>query len=141
MNNGASFPERLQNAFTSRSPDVLGLVDDLLELSREHTLQLDFRDGHFHIQPLGAEPETSIDVPLAKSIFRMMIARVAALCNERVPNSVSPYGGEGELWIRSDPSVVFRVAFTNTPSEQRLELSCLGDDRDEAKTLTIHHVT
>jgi hypothetical protein len=52
-----------------------------------------------------------------------MLARVAALCNEKCPNSLSPYGGQGELTVDADPAMVLRVAFTNTPGELNLELA------------------
>ena len=58
--------------------------------------------------------------------------RLAALCNEQSPGSVSPYGGEGELSIGTNPSAVFRVAFTNTPGEQVLELRLSEDDKSRA---------
>jgi hypothetical protein len=48
---------------------------------------------------------------------------VAALCNERMPISVSPYGGRGEVAVDADPARVIRVAFVNTPEEQSLELT------------------
>ena len=42
--------------------------------------------------------------------------------------SVSLYGGEGELSVGVDPPAVFRVTFTNTPGEQRLEVHQVMDD-------------
>src|SRR5208282_5382429 len=60
---------------------------------------------------------------LRKSVFRAILARVAVLCNERSPNSVSPYGGQGEVSVGADPAMTFRVEFANTPDEQRLELT------------------
>jgi hypothetical protein len=44
------------------------------------------------------------------------------LCNEQRPNSVSLYGGRGELSIHRKPAALLRVAFANTPDEQYLEL-------------------
>jgi len=74
------------------------------------------------VRSLGDEAQQMLDVPLRKSTFRAILARVAVLCNERVPNSVSPYGGQGELAMGANPTVVFRVAFVNTPAAQKLEL-------------------
>jgi len=54
---------------------------------------------------------------------------MAALCNERNPNSVTPYGGEGELASSTDSSVSFHVAFANTPAEQKLAIRCLTSSR------------
>jgi hypothetical protein len=70
------------------------------------------------------EPEP-IAVPIPKSAFRAMLARLAALCNERAPASTSPYGGEGELLVGTD-AAAFRIAFTNTPGAQRAEVRFVG---------------
>jgi hypothetical protein len=40
-----------------------------------------------------------------------------------VPDSVSPYGGTGELTVPGDPPTTTRVVFVNTPDEQRVELT------------------
>jgi hypothetical protein len=57
---------------------------------------------------------------------------MAALCNERIPGAVSPYGGEGELSVGTSPPAIFRVAFTNTPGEQRLKVRRPADHEDGA---------
>ena len=49
------------------------------------------------------------------------------LCNERSPNSVSPYGGEGLLAVEGNPITYFQVAFVNTPEKQHLKLKRLGE--------------
>ncbi len=79
---------------------------------------------------LQGQPPESTDLPLPKSVFRALLARIAALCNERVPNSVSPYGGEGEIVLDTVASAVFRVEFTNTPAVQRLEIKSVVSDKD-----------
>ena len=88
--------------------------------------------GACRITSLGAEPYHAAEIPLGKTVFRAMLARIAALCNERTPNSVSPYGGEGEFSIWTEPPTVFHVAFTNTPDEQRIELIHVRDGKDRA---------
>jgi hypothetical protein len=55
-------------------------------------------------------------------VFRDVLARLAVLCNERTPNSVSPYGGQGEVSVGPNPVAVFQVDFVNSPAEQRLHL-------------------
>ncbi len=128
MNHASPFPERLQRAFEPDRRGVVGLVDDLLSLCREQGLQLDWQANRCRVRPLGAQPQESTEVPLPKSVFRAILARMAVLCNERIPDSVSPYGGEGELSICTNPPTVFRVAFINTPGEQRLEVRRFTDD-------------
>src|SRR5438552_15960180 len=94
---------------------VVGLVNDLLAACREHGLQIDWEGDRCRVRSAGGDWEEVADVPVRKSAFRAILARVAALCNERTPNSVSPYGGQGELSTGTNPPGVFRVVFTNTP--------------------------
>jgi hypothetical protein len=110
---------------------VVGLVDDLMRLCQEHGLQLDWQAASCRVCSLTDGWEEVIDRPLRKSAFRALLARVAALCNERNPDSVSPYGGQGELAIGPDPAAVFRVSFANTPDEQWLQLVRVGSGPEE----------
>jgi hypothetical protein len=123
MNMPLTSPERLSRALTTPTRGVLGLVDDLLAMSREHGLQLDWQAGNCRVRFLEAGPAGWIEVPIRKSVVRAALARVAVLCNQRNPNSVSPYGGQRELLVGTDPTTVIRVAFVNTPDEQSLELA------------------
>jgi hypothetical protein len=132
MNDLSPFPERLRSAFEPTQRGVAGLVDNLLDLCPQQGLQLDWQADRCLVRPLGAAPQESAELPLPKSVFRAILARVAVLCNQRAPNSVSPYGGVGELAVGTSPPTVFRVVFTNTPGEQGLELRRLADDRDGA---------
>src|SRR5438132_1432009 len=102
---------------------VAGLVDELLTLCQEHDLQLDWQADRCRVRSRKGDWEELIDVPVRKSVFRAILARMAALCNERTPNSVSPYGGQGEFSASTNSPAVFRVTFSNTPAEQRLELT------------------
>src|SRR5271157_18049 len=120
MNAPSSSLQQLHHALATPTRDVVGLVDEVLALCQEHGLQLDWQEGGCHIRSSGGEPEGTIDVPLRKSVFRAILARVAVLCNERSPNSVSPYGGQGEVSVGANPAMTFRVEFANTPDEQRL---------------------
>jgi hypothetical protein len=102
---------------------VAGLVDDLLSVWQEHALQLDWQPDRCRVRVAGGDWDEVPDVGLRRSVFRAVLARVAVLCNERSPNSVSPYGGQGELSLGTSPPAVFRVTFANTPAEQKLELT------------------
>lgn len=99
---------------------VVPLVEELLRLCKQQRLELDWQAERCLVRSAGGEEV--IDRPLRKSAFRAVLARVAALCNEGKPGSVSPYGGEGELPVEGDPAAVFRVSFVNTTEEQRLHV-------------------
>ncbi|MCI0740035.1 MAG: hypothetical protein L0Y72_13400 [Gemmataceae bacterium] len=101
---------------------VVGVVDEMLEFCRQRGLQLDWQSDRCRVRSVGGDWEELLDAPLRKSVFRAIIARVAALCNEHTPNSVSPYGGQGMLSVGPNPAQVFRVVFVNTPAEQKLAL-------------------
>jgi hypothetical protein len=122
------FAERVQKAFTPTPQGVVGLVDDLLSLCRVHQLRIHFRDGHCSVRRLGADDRDALDLPLPKSVFRAVLARVAAICNEQHPQSVTPYRGEGEVAVpppispNGVPPSTCYVSFTNTPAEQHLEV-------------------
>jgi hypothetical protein len=137
MNNGSPFSERIQAAFRPTGRGVVGVVDKLLGVCQEQGLQLDWHANQCQVRSLGPEPHDSTDVPLQKSVFRAILARMAALCNERSPNSVSPYGGEGELSIGADPPTILLVAFTNKPGEQRLEVRRRSDKKVEQVLATL----
>jgi hypothetical protein len=64
--------------------------------------------------------------PLPPAAFRTILARIAVLCNQRSPDSVTPYGGEGQLALAGQPSTVFQVAFVNTPDKQHMKLKSLA---------------
>jgi hypothetical protein len=122
MNMPFHVQETLRDAVNNPTRGVVGLVDDLLKVCQEHALQVDWRADLWRVRPLAGGPDELIDQPPRKSVFRAVLARVAALCNERRPNSVSPYGGHGTLSIGPDDATVFQVSFANTPDEQWLKM-------------------
>lgn len=128
--NTLSFEDRLRSAFKPTERSVIGLVDDLLGLCQEQGLQLDWNVDHCRVRTIGNGPRESTQISIPRYVFRAILARLAVLCNERTPNSVSPYRGEGELAVQTNPPTVLRVAFANTPGEQRfeIELAATADD-------------
>jgi hypothetical protein len=130
MNTTSPVSGRLHRVLLQPSHGIAGLVDDLLGLCREHGLQLDWQADRCRVRCGAGDWEELVDLPLRKSVFWAILARLAALCNERMPNSVSPYGGQGELSFGADPPALFRVRFANTPAEQKLELTAAPSDAD-----------
>jgi len=144
MSNPSSLPARLQSALLAPNRGVLGLVDELLAISRDHSLHVAWEGGRCRVQFVEGGLAGQIEVPLQKTVLRAALARVAVLCNERLPNSVSLYGGQGELLLDADPTKTIRVLFINTPDEQILELSSVqlgapppnGEENKEEKDKT-----
>jgi hypothetical protein len=129
MSNPLPFAESIRQAFQPTKRGVIGVVDDLLGLCQKQEIQLDWHANQCRVRSVGLDPQESIAVPLPKTVFRALLARLAALCNERNPGSVSPYGGEGELTVGVNPATVCRVTFTNTPREQRVQLTRIQKDK------------
>jgi hypothetical protein len=130
MNHNSQLAERIRKVFQPTERGVIGLDNSLLELSRGHRLRFEFQDNERHVRPSDSDIQDSIDVPLSRSVFRAILARVATLCNEQVPNAVTPYRGEGEISVCTNPPATFRVAFTNTPAVQQLELEYVRHSGD-----------
>lgn len=92
----------------------------------------------------GANPQESLDIPLPKSVFRAALARVAAVCNEQDPQSVTPYRGEGDIVVLPLETSFSRnvistccVSFTNTPSDQQLEMRFSRSSVAEGNRFTV----
>jgi hypothetical protein len=141
MIHSTPFVERVQNAFQPTPRGVVGLVDDLLSLCQAHQLRINFRDGHCSVRRLGAEEQESLDIPLPKSVFRAALARIAAICNEKRPHSVTPYRGEGEIVVpallNGVSSSACHVSFTNTPADQQLEIRFSRSSVTEGNRFTV----
>jgi hypothetical protein len=131
MSNPPPFEDLIRPVFSPTQRGVAGLVDDLLRICRDRGLQLDWHAGQCRIRSIGVVPEEAIEVPLPRSVFRAILARLAALCDERGPGSVSPYGGEGELAVGVAPVILCAVTFTNTPGEQRVQLTRVEEKENQ----------
>jgi len=126
MNTPPQLSDAITRVIEHPTGGVLGLVDELLALCPEQGLRLEWQGDHCHIQTFEKDLATAFDVSLRKSVFRAILARFAALCNERMANSVSPYGGHGSFSIATNPAKLFRIAFANTTGEQKLEVKHSG---------------
>jgi len=116
----ATLEGMLQSAFTPSERAIVGLVDDLLEACPHTGLCLKWSDGRCWVRDL-IEQKPIMEAVIPRSVFRAALSRIAALCNQTKPNSVSAYGGNGELCTNA--GATFTASFVNTPAEQRLELS------------------
>jgi hypothetical protein len=114
--------DRLRRAFAPTQGGIVGLADQLLAACVGSDVEFK-RVGNRWVCNWTVNGETSEAlVPLPPAAFRTILARIAVLCNEYSPNAVTPYGGEGLLTVTGPTPTVVRVAFVNTPNEQRLEV-------------------
>ncbi len=115
--------EAVRRVLAQPNGGVVGLVDDLLRVCWEYGLHLESQAGRCRIRSRDSDWEELANLPLRKSIFGAILARIAALCNAQTPGSASPYGGQDELSVGQPPAAMVRVAFVNTSAEQTLVLA------------------
>ncbi len=128
MNKSHPLLDHLESILVNPDRGIIGIVDELVETSREHDLQVLWRAGCCSVILAGGEHPDRIEVPMRKSVVRAVIARIAALCNERNPGSVSPYRGQGEITIDADPLRTVHADFVNTQEAVSLELGCVSSE-------------
>ncbi|WP_435020549.1 hypothetical protein TA3x_001891 [Tundrisphaera sp. TA3] len=112
----------LESVLADASRGVLGMVDELIAISRKREIHLLWEDQHCRIRPVDGDPGPWPEVPMPRSVFRAILARISALCNERSAAPVSPYGGEADIVSGPGSMDGIHASFANTPDEQRLDL-------------------
>lgn len=128
MNTASPIAEMLRGALMRPRNGIVGIVEDLLAMCQKHNLQIDWQNDRCRVRSSGGAWEELMDLPIRKSIFRAILARIAVLCNEKNPNAISPYGGQCDWRTGDNPPAVFRVLLTNTTAEQRLELAVAAEN-------------
>ena len=127
MSTTEQLSEVLRDILAHPRGGIVGLVDQLLAFCVEHGLQLDCQADCWRFRSQDSDWEEMGDFKIGKSVFRAMLARLSALCNERAPNSVSPYGGKCDLSLGNRASTI-GVTFVNMPEIQQFELTTSAGD-------------
>lgn len=118
--------DRVRLAFQPTPLGVVGLTDQLLAACAGSAVVFE-RVGERCVYRWTADGDTQEGtVPFAPTAFRSILARIAVLCQESCPESVTPYRGEGSLPVPGHPSEQLRVRFVNTPEQQQLTLIGVG---------------
>jgi hypothetical protein len=118
--------DRLRRAFAPTQRGIVGLTEQLLGACVGGDFVFERVKDRCICRCTVCGETQEAPVPLAPAAFRTILARIAALCNEHSPNSVTPYGGEGLLTVNGYPGTVVQVAFVNTTEKQQLELKSLA---------------
>ena len=119
-----SKPFVLWRDFKPRDRGVLDLIDDMLERLVESRLRLFWVPGIVTEIPLDGGESQTFEFAYRNSIFRLIMARMAVLCEESSGQDVSPYGGTGSFTDPRWPHVRFHVEFVNTKTaDQHLKLT------------------
>jgi hypothetical protein len=123
MSTTSTFSTTIQQIILNPSRGVVGLVDDLLGACCGHNIQLAWQDGQCRLSSSDGEWEDTIDLPIRRSVFRAILARVATLCNIQLADSVSPYGGTADLTVGYTPTGMLTVTIVNTPAEHGMRIA------------------
>lgn len=113
-------------AFEPPETGFVGIADNLLRLCLGASVEITWGQNACRVSLRQGAAEEVVGVPLRKSVFRAVLARIAVLCNQRRADSVSPYGGCGEIILDSGP--VVSVRFENTSAVQSLGLALRESD-------------
>jgi len=118
--------DRVRQAFMPTPLGVAGLTDQLIGACAGGGVEFErVGDRCAYRWTVGGETHEGT-APFPPAAFRTVLARVAALCNESRPDSVTPYRGEGVLSAPGHAPAAVRVRFVNTPDQQRLTLDGAG---------------
>lgn len=110
--------------FKPREGGVLDLIGDMSAHLVENRLRIVWVPGVVTEYPLAGGEPRSFEFAFRNSIFRLVMARMGVLCGEKAKEDpIYPYRGRGEFTDPRWPHVRFRVEFTNTPADQRLDLT------------------
>ncbi len=127
MTRSQTVEDCLRRAFEPARRGVVGLTEQLLEAFAGGDVEFE-RVGDRCVCRWDADGGTQeTTVPLPPAAFRTILARIAMLCIERSPNSVTPYRGESLLTVDGGTTKVVRVAFVNTPEKQQLNLKSVSE--------------
>ena len=122
----------LRRAFAPTQGGIVGLTEQLLAACVGGDVEFERVEDRCVCRWTVSGDVQEATAPLPPAAFRTILARIAFLCNQRSPNSVTPYGGEGLLALAGQPSTVFQVAFVNTPNKQQMKLKSLGAEALDA---------
>lgn len=124
MIRSSCFRDNINSLFHSQEFGIVTLVDELIELSLDHGLRIRLLNGHCLAEQLMTTDKDLVEIPLPKSAFRAVLARIATICNDQHPQSVTPYRGQVKIDWRSQSgsTTVCQLEFVNTATEQQLEI-------------------
>lgn len=125
---------KISNAVLHPADGITGIVDEMLVVCSDYRLKLEWEQENCRVHALDEDWSTVVPVPLKKSVFRAVLARVAVLCDE-LSNTTSLYGGQGEVKTSGANPSRIRVKFENSPEKQQIQLEAQSqnsrDDSDD----------
>ena len=124
MIQASTFQQQVQQSFKLNADGIVGVVDRLLIVSSECKLTFDWDNGDCRIRSANMD---EVNIPMRVSLFRAMIARVAAIVSEQTTDSISPYQGDGTITLDDPPEAAITVTYRNNPGDLLLMIAPKAD--------------
>jgi hypothetical protein len=112
----------------ARAPDITGFVDQLFHVAGERGALACVFDGEPRLLFSAPQPMHAtyiVEHELARTILRMICARLGVLCKERTGTDISPYGAKAVIVDDVQDRKRWKVTFTNTPQRQEFLIEAL----------------
>ena len=126
----------------AREPDIVRFVDQLFHLAAENGNLAGVLDGdksfrlvvrpprpgrRMGLAPAPAKSQAAciVEHEAARSVLRMICARLGVLCKERTATEISLYGDKAVMDYDVPEHRRWSVSFTNTPQHQEFLLEAL----------------
>jgi len=125
----------------ARAPDIPGFVDQLFQVAAETGTVAGVFEGDQRLRffvrptparvrgraptPVPAQPTCIVEHPAARSVLRMICARLGVLCKERTATDLSPYGDKVVMEYDIQDPGRWSISYTNTPERQEFFIEAL----------------
>jgi hypothetical protein len=119
----------------ARAPDITGVVDQLFHVAAETGALACVFDGDKRLRflarpkqacvrglapgPAEALPSSIVEHEAARSVLRMICARLGVICKEHGTTGIAPYGDKAVLDYDVQDQKRWSISFTNTPDRQQ----------------------
>ncbi len=125
----------------ARAPDITGFVDQLFRVAAasgtvacvfdgDKKLRFFARPSRIPVKALAPSPAQLqatciVEHVVARTILRMICARLGVICKERTATEISPYGDKAVMEYDVQDHRRWSVTFTNTPERQEFLIEAL----------------
>ena len=124
----------------ARAPDITGFVDQLFHVAADTGAVACVYDGEKRLRfcvrptrirmmalPTPAQLQVAciVEHEAARSVLRMICARLGVICKERTATDISPYGDKAVMEYDVADHPRWKISFTNTPERQEFLIEAL----------------
>ena len=127
----AEIQSLVERYLSRRNPEVVTFVDEMVRLIPSYKFLLAKPGQDPFIFLSNGAASNSVEVRGARSIVRMICARLSKFASDNGGGPFTPYGGHHDLSIRGSDGDSFRISidFTNTSRSQEFRLELRDQSR------------